>query len=257
MRDHTLPRKQVHWNGQTKTKDSSRVSMVQAHPRRPIRVFIADRHEVMRIGIRVILEEERDLKIVGETDNVDELLSGVQQAKPHVIVLESWLSEKWNADGRRTLCTVLPSVRILMLMREMETQSFRHGDEGGVQGYLSDSSCRRELSRAIRTVAKGETYLGPESSVDTGRGLTPQPDVWSVSFGLEVLSPQERRIIAFIAEGYTNKEVASKLALSVKTVKNYVANMFTKLALERRTQAVALYMRAQQQQMLRGKGVSR
>lgn len=256
MRDRTVLRKQAHWSGQTKTRDSLRASMVMSRPRRPIRVFIADRHEVMRIGVRVILEEEVDLKVVGEVDTIDGLFSWVQQSKPNVILLDACLSEGLNADGYRRLFEALPSVRIIILMEDAGTMTFRHVVEDGVHGYLSKNTCREELCRTIRMVAKGSSYLGQEGAAQSLRFLRHQPDIRSIGFGLEVLSPQEQRIIAFIAEGDTNRKIATKLVLSEKTVKNYIANIFTKLGIERRTQAVAIYMRAQQQDKSIGEGAS-
>lgn len=247
MRNRTCHHKQVHWHGLTKTRDMSHPSMEQPRLRQPIRVFIVDRHEVIRVGVRAILEGEGDFKVVGEVDNVDVLLSEVRRTRPNVVLLESGLSRGLNVASFRKLRTALPSVRVILLMGESETAIRPQGVEDHIQGYVSKTTCQTELSRAIRVVAMGEPYLGPEGSTPPFSPTSQRPGAIFVQSELDALSPQEYRIIALIAEGKTNKEIAVKLALSAKTVKNYIANMFSKLAIERRTQAVALYLRTQHQ----------
>jgi len=214
----------------------------------PIRIFVADRHEVVRAGVRALLEGERDLEVVGEVDNAEDMLFELRRTKPDVVLLEPRLSGGSEFDICKSLFDVLPSVRIISLMRGGDTEAFRHVVGTGAQGYLRKTAGRIELIQAIRTVAKGNSYLSSEDTEQTFRFLRQQQDPIRVRSSLDTLSPQERRIIALIAEGNTNKEIAAKLALSDKTVKNYIANLFTKLEIERRTQAVALYMRAQQHQ---------
>lgn len=215
---------------------------------RPIRVFIADGYEVVRAGVRALLEGERDLTIVGETDNAEDVLSESRRTKPDVVLLESGLSGSSESEFYKTLLNVLPSVRIISLMRDGDTEAFRNAIEAGAQGFLRMSTGRIELVGAIRTVAKGGSYLSSVEADQTFRLLRRQQDTMCARSSLHILSPQERRIIALIAEGNTNKEIAAKLVLSDKTVKNYIGNMFAKLEIERRTQAATLYMKAQQHQ---------
>ena len=129
-------------------------------------------------------------------------------------------------------------------MRDDDAEAFRNAVEGGAQGYLWEKAGRIELIRAIRTVAKGDSYLG-QGTVDQIFCLlrARQDSVCSPS-ALHILSRQERRVIALIAEGNTNRQIATKLVLSERTVRNYVVSMFAKLKIERRAQAAALYMKA-------------
>ncbi len=209
------------------------------------RVFIADAHEVVRVGVCALLEGEQDLDVVGQADNVAAMLSELRRTKPDIILLGSGLSDGSDSDLYKALLHVLPSVRIISLMRDDNAMAFRHAVEAGVQGYLRENTGRMELVRAFRAVAKGDSYLGPDGVEWTFRRLRAQQNSVCYRSALERLSPQERRVIALMAEGNTNKEIATKLALSDKTVKNYIVNMFSKLEIERRTQAVVLYLKAQ------------
>jgi DNA-binding NarL/FixJ family response regulator len=223
-------------------------SSIISFPSHPIRVFIAASYEVVRAGVCKLLEGERDLEVIGTADNAKGMLSESRRITPDVILLESALSGGSEFNIYKTLFNVLPSVRIISLMRDGDTEAFRNAVEAGAQGYLRENTDRIELIRAIRTVAKGSSYLGPETADQTFRLLRAKEDSVCLSSALHILSRQERRVIALIAEGDTNKEIATKLVLSEKTVKNYTVSIFAKLKIERRTQAAALYLKAQQHQ---------
>lgn len=212
------------------------------------RVLIADRHEVVRAGVRALLEGEQDLEVVGEAHNAETVFSESRRTKPDVILLESGLAGGSEFDIYKILFHVLPSIRIVSLMRDDDIEAFRDAVTAGVQGYLGEKTGRTELIRAIRTVAKGSSYLGHETADQTFHLLRARRDPVCIPSALHILSPQERRVIALIAEGDTNKGIAAKLALSEKTVKNYIVSIFVKLKIERRTQAAALYMKAQKHQ---------
>jgi len=246
MRDQTHQRKRIDWMAQVKRKVALGGSVGSRSSQKPIRVLIADQHEVVRVGVREILKAEEDLTVVGEVDHTDGLFSAVQRTKPNIVLLGARLAGGLNADSYRRLLQAPRSIRVILLVEEHDFSMWSCVAEQGVQGYLSKTVCHKELSRAIRLVAKGESYLGSEGSPQLLHFLQQQAMVVSSRSELEALSSQEYRIIALIAEGHTNKEIAAMLALSEKTVKNYIANMFSKLAIERRTQAAALYLRAQQ-----------
>lgn len=246
MRQKTQNRRRERQNKKWIITDPSSIT---ASSSRPIRVFIADGYEVVRVGVRALLEGERDLKVVGEADNAEDVLCKSRRAKPDVVLLESGLSGSSESEIYKTLLNVLPSVRIISVMRDSDAEAFRNATEAGAQGFLRKSSGRIELVGAIRTVAKGGSYLSSEETDQTLRLLRQRQDTICAQSTLHTLSPQERRIIALIAEGNTNKEIAAKLMLSDKTVKNYIGNMFAKLEIKRRTQAVALYLKAQSSQL--------
>lgn len=121
-------------------------------------------------------------------------------------MLDVSLADRLNADGFRGLFEALPSVRIILVMGRLGVGTFRPVVEEGVHRYLLKHACHQELCRAIRTVAKGGSYVNEEEATQSPLFLQQQPNGGSVSFGLEVLSSQEQRIIAFIAEGDTNRE---------------------------------------------------
>jgi two-component system, NarL family, response regulator DevR len=219
---------------------------------RPIRIVIADSHEVVRAGIRALLANEHDLEVVAQADNADVLLTEWHRTKPDVTLLTYGLPGSTDVETCTRLFDSIPLIRIIVLVRDNDAAVFRRAVEEGAQGILLGNTSREELIKSVRAVARGDSYLDPEAVEKTFRLLRQQQQDGHLPARLPVLSPQERRIIPLIAEGYTNKEIAVKLALSDKTVKNYVANMFAKLAINRRTQAVTLYLKTQQYHMSMG-----
>lgn len=220
-------------------------SNTASRPKGSVRVFIADAHEVVRVGVCALLEAEQDLEVVGQADTVAAMISELPRTKPDIILSGFGLSDGSESDLFKEVLHVLPSVRIISLMRDDNATAFRHAVEAGVQGFIRESTDRIQLISAIRAVAKGNSYLCPDDADRTFRLLRQQQESAFTRSGLHSLSPQEQRVIALIAKGKTNKEIATKLALSDKTVKNYIGNMFTKLEIGRRTEAVALYLKAQ------------
>ncbi|MBS0181591.1 MAG: response regulator transcription factor [Nitrospira sp.] len=223
--------------------DPSRIRTSRA---RPIRVFIADGCEVIRAGVCALLEEERDLEVVGVAGNAEDVLPESQRTKPDVLILKSGLSGGLDFDIYKHLFNVLPAVRIISLMRDGDAEAFRNAVEGGAQGYLWEKAGRMELIRAIRTVATGDSYLGQGTVDQTFHLLRARQESVCSPSALQILSGQERRVMTLIVEGNTNKQIATKLMLSEKTVRNYVVGIFAKLRIRRRTQAVAIYMKAQE-----------
>lgn len=195
-----------------------------------------------------LLEKEGDFEVVGAADNAEDMFSELRRTKPDVVILKAGLSGDSESDLYKKIFNVLPPVRIISVMRNSDAEAFRNSVEAGAHGYLRENTGRIELTRAVRTVAKGDSYLGPETADQTFYLLRARQDSIGSPFALRILSPQERRVIALIAEGDTNKEIATKLELSEKTVKNYIVSIFAKLKIERRTQAAALYMKVRQHQ---------
>jgi two-component system, NarL family, response regulator DevR len=217
-------------------------------PRRgPLRIFVADSHEIIRAGVRTLLEKCDDLTVVGEAHDVDSALRKCRATKPHVVLLEFGLPGDSPPNTCKKLLHALPSVRVIISMWGRNDTTVHEIIETGAQGYVLNSVSRIELVRAIRIAVKGGRYPSLRSLRRSNRTVDRRPryqDTNGPHHRLRILSPQERRIIPLIADGNTNKEIAAKLVLSEKTVKNYIANMFAKLEIERRTQAVVLYMKA-------------
>lgn len=210
----------------------------------PIRVLIADGEEVVRIGVRTMLEGEPDFLILGETATLADTVSKARQAKADVVLLECEFSDGSGAEACRRLLEDNPSIRVIMLTMSNATSTFYAAVGAGVHGYVLKDVSRTELLRSIRVVAGGASYLHSEMVNQVFTVLQGGLEAGRET-GLHRLSPQERRIMPLVAEGKTNKEIALQLSLSDKTVKNYLLNLFKKLRITRRTQAAVLYIQTQ------------
>lgn len=201
-----------------------------------ITVFLVDDHEVVRRGVRELLEGEPDLLVVGEAASVEEALVRVPAAQPMVAVLDVRLPDGNGVGLCRELRDTLPELACLMLTSFADDQALLDAVLAGAAGYVLKDVRGNDLVAGIRTVAAGGSLLDPRAtSLVLARLRSPRaPDP------LEQLSEQERRILALIGEGLTNREIAGRLFLAEKTVKNYVSNVLAKLGLQRRTQVAVL-----------------
>ncbi len=210
----------------------------------PTRLLIVDDHELVRKGLRSFLDLEDDLRVVGEADRVADALALVDQLQPHLVLLDMRLPDATGMDACRRLLAIRPDLRILVLTSYAEDTTVLAALQSGAHGYVLKDIRTDELLRAIRTVADGQGYLDPRIAEQallciksaTRGGVKPE--------GLAQLSRQERLIMPLLADGKTNKEIALALRLSDKTVKNYLANIFDKLHVKRRTEAVAWFLRS-------------
>jgi len=209
-------------------------------PTSPVTLVVVDDSELVRTGLRTLLGASPGISILGEAATVADGISRIQQLRPDVVLLDIRLPDGTGFD----ICTALPDPpegpRVLFLTSVVDDALVARAIESGAAGYLLKEIDGEGLVRAILDVAAGRSILDPEVTARVMRlarqGRPSDP--------LTVLSPQEKRVLGLIAEGRTNKEVASDLGLSEKTVKNYVANIFDKLNVTRRSQAVALFVAA-------------
>lgn len=209
----------------------------------PIRILIADAQEIVRAGMRTMLSGQPDLLVVGESSSAAGTLSEAKRVSPDLVLMEARLPDGSGSDVCRLLLHSHPAIRVFMVTMYHSPATFRTAAEAGVHGYVLKGIHLDELLGAIRVVAHGASYLQSEM---VNQALSEMRGVNGVRApGLHLLSPQQRRVIRLLAEGNTNKEIAVALSLSEKTVKNYLANMFTKLQITRRTQAVSLYFQYQ------------
>jgi DNA-binding NarL/FixJ family response regulator len=201
-----------------------------------VKVFLVDDHEVVRRGVAELLEADPGISVVGEASNVREALARVPAAAPDVAVLDVRLPD---GDGV-TLCRDLrndnPQLVCLMLTSFGDDEAMLNAVLAGAAGYVLKDVRGNDLLQAVKTVAAGGSLLDPHAvTVLLERLRAPKP-----SDPLEDLSEQERRIFALIGEGLSNREIAERMSLAEKTVKNYVSNVLTKLGMQRRTQAAVL-----------------
>jgi two-component system, NarL family, response regulator DevR len=201
-----------------------------------IKVFLVDDHEVVRRGVRELLEAEPDLEVVGEAASVDEALVRIPPTQPDVAVLDVRLPDGNGVELCRELRSRMDGLACLMLTSFADDQALLDAVLAGASGYLLKDVRGTDLVEGIRTVAAGGSLLDAHAtSLVLERLRAPAaPDP------LAELSEQERRILALIGEGMSNREIAGELFLAEKTVKNYVSNVLSKLGLQRRTQAAVL-----------------
>ncbi len=202
-----------------------------------IGVFLLDDHEVVRRGLHDLLEAEDDISVVGESGLADEAIRRIPALRPQVAILDARLPDGSGIDVCREVRSVDPSIRALILTSYDDDEALFAAILAGASGYILKQVRGADLVEAVRTVASGHSLLDPAVTarvldrVRHGRTMPPE---------LESLTEQERRILALIAEGLTNRQIAERMFLAEKTVKNYVSSLLAKLGLERRTQAAVL-----------------
>ena len=207
----------------------------------PIRLVLVDDSEVVRLGLRTLLTGAPGLSIVGEAGDVVSAVEAVRQHRPDVVLLDIRLPDGTGFDACRRIVALRPDTRVLVLTSVADEQMVDDAIRAGAHGYLLKEVNGRALVQAIQDVAAGRSILDPAI---TARVLAlVRSNVPATRDVLESLSPQERRVLALIADGRTNKEVAVEMNLAEKTVKNYLSTVFEKLHVTRRSQAAALYAR--------------
>ncbi|MDH5640629.1 MAG: response regulator transcription factor, partial [Nitrospira sp.] len=164
------------------------------------------------------------------------------QTHPHLALLEMNLPDASGMEACRRLLEAEPQLRILVLTNHAEDAMVAAAIRSGAHGYILKDVKAQDLLRAIRTVAGGRGYLDPRITQHALRWIRTLATPKSQLHGIQRLSPQERLIMPLLATGKTNKEIASELHLSDKTIKNYLANIFDKLGVNRRSEAVAKFM---------------
>jgi two-component system response regulator DevR len=206
-------------------------------------IVLIDDHEMVRRGLRALLHLEPDMEIVGEAATVADGVAAVERFAPQMVLLDVKLPDATVTEACRHLLAVAPKLRILVLTSYAEDSTVMAAVQNGAHGYVLKDVRMDDLLRAIRTVAGGHGYLDPRVTQQALHWIRASSHLGSTSHGTSRLSPQERLILPLLAEGKTNKEIAVQLRLSDKTVKNYLANIFDKLHVKRRTEAVAWFMK--------------
>ena len=208
---------------------------------RQIRVFLLDDHEVVRRGVRELLEAEPDITVVGEAGTAASALARVPALRPDVAVLDVRLPDGDGVTVCREIRSRMPEVACLMLTSFGDDEALFDAIMAGAAGYVLKQIRGTDLVGAIRTVAAGESMLDPEAA---SRVMKHMRDQAARTDPLAGLTGQERRILELIGEGLTNRQIGERMYLAEKTVKNYVSALFAKMGMERRTQAAAYAARA-------------
>ncbi len=200
-------------------------------------MYLLDDHEVVRHGLRDLLEREGDIEIVGESGSAVDAEHRIPALRPHVAVLDARLPDGSGIDVCREVRSVDPSIQALILTSYEDDEALFAAIMAGAAGYVLKQIKGTDLVDAVRRVAAGQSLLDPAVTarvLERIRRGPEQPDE------LKGLTEQERRILALVAEGLTNREIAQRMFLSEKTIKNYVSSLLAKLGMERRTQAAVL-----------------
>ena len=208
----------------------------------PLRILLVDDHEVVRGGIRALLQATEDIVVTAEAGSVREAIDEADRARPDVVVMDVRLADGSGIEATREILAKHPNTRVVMLTSFADDEALFASIMAGASGYVLKEVKGGELVRAIRTVGKGESLLDPavtSSVLDRlRRGKHLMKDE-----RLARLSPQEERILSLVADGKTNKEIGDELSLAEKTVKNYVSSILSKLEVARRAEAAAYLAR--------------
>ncbi len=199
-----------------------------------LRVFILDDHEVVRAGLRTMLEATDDLVVVGEAGTVAEALARIPACDPDVAILDVRLPDGSGVEVCRDVRSTRPHIACVMLTSYADDTAIYAAILAGAAGYVLKQVGGPHLVDEIRRAGSGETLLDPEVTARVLERLRHGP---REDERLHALTVQERRVLDLIADGMTNRQIAAEMFLAEKTVKNYVSNLLTKLGMERRTQA--------------------
>ena len=203
-----------------------------------IRLMIVDDHEIVRMGMRALFELESDITVVGEASNGAEAVAKVGVLDPQVILMDVRMPNMNGVEACRDIKSTRSDVYILMITSHDDAKAAEDSILAGASGYLIKNSSRAELLKAVRLVATGQTMVDPNSAkqamsriLSLASGTTHIPG--------DELTDREREVLALVARGYTNKQIADTLYVSEKTARNHVSHILEKLGLSRRSEAAA------------------
>ena len=208
----------------------------------PLRVMLVDDHEVVRNGIRAMLDTEDDIYVTTEAGTVREAIDEADRTRPDVVVMDVRLADGSGIEATREIRAKHPDTKVLMLTSFADDEALFASIMAGASGYVLKQVRSGELLRAIRAVGAGESLLDPTVTTSVLERLRKGKHLMRDE-RLARLSPQEERILSLIADGRTNKEVGEELGLAEKTVKNYVSSILSKLEVARRAEAAAYLAR--------------
>ena len=204
---------------------------------KPLRIMIVDDHRMVREGLRMALEVEEDMEVVGEAGEGSEAVEKAQELKPDVILMDVMMPGMNGIDACQEIRNLLPQTGVVMLTASGDEESVTASLVAGAQGYVLKAAGRDELLRALRAVGKGESILDPSvTKIVTERfsRMVSQERQREI----EQLTPREKEVLLQVAQGSTNREVASKLVISEFTARNMVSNILGKLELRSRSELV-------------------
>jgi DNA-binding NarL/FixJ family response regulator len=204
-----------------------------------IRIFLAEDHKTVRKGIKMIIDAEKDMTVIGEAGNGREAIKLVQEMVPDVILMDISMPELNGLIATAKLKRINPEIKILALTRHTEDVYLQELLQAGVDGYLLKQSAASELLRAIRVVMMGGSYLDSEITGKVLAGYTEKKIKLRGEIRGEKLTERESEILRHIALGYSNREIATKMEISIKTVEAHKANSLKKLNITSRREIMS------------------
>ena len=200
------------------------------------RILLCDDHEVVREGLRVLISRQDGMNVVGEAGTVAEAIEAAARSKPDVVIMDVRLPDGSGVEACRAIRETRPETKVIMLTSYADDDALFASIIAGASGYLLKQTRGQAVVDAITAVAAGGSLLDPDV---TGKVLERVRQSRDEDPALASLTEQERKVLAGLAEGHTNREIGEKLFLSEKTVKNYVSRILDKLGLSRRAEAAA------------------
>lgn len=206
-----------------------------------IELILVDDHSMVREGLKVVLRKYQELEVVGEAGTGEDALKVIEDKDPQVALVDVRLPDFDGIEVCRKALASGASTHFIMLTSFLDEDMILRAIHAGAQGYLLKEIDPEGLYEAICKVMRGESALPPQVAQQLMKGLRHDKEEQKVKSRLELISPQEHRVMELVAAGRINKEIADEMNLSEKTVKNYLSTIFTKLDVSRRAQVAAIY----------------
>jgi DNA-binding NarL/FixJ family response regulator len=213
--------------------------MTDPHPAAILRLLVVDDHEVVRQGLVALLDRREGFQVVAEAGTVAEAIEQARRHQPEIVIMDVRLPDGSGIEACREIRAEFPGTRVVMLTSYPDEEAVLSAIVAGASGYLLKQVRARDLVSALESVGRGESLLDPAVTEKVLERIRRIATGSQEADELSQLTGQERKILLLVAEGMTNKEIASEIFLSDKTVKNYVSSILAKLNLERRAQAAA------------------
>jgi DNA-binding NarL/FixJ family response regulator len=220
------------------------MASLELNPR--LRVFICDDHPIVREGLKRLIETAGDMEVAGEASDAEEALARIGITNPRVVLMDIRLPTLDGVAATAAIRQHFPDVRVIALSTFVDDSLIFGAIRAGASGYLAKDVEPERLFEAIRAVAADKSTMSEEVVARVVRRILSDGTPDRATSGVDRLTAQERVILRLVAEGLTNQDIANTLCLSVKTVKSHLSNVFSKLDVHNRSQAVAAYLRTQQ-----------